>query len=320
VLKSFVEFLQMAGGKLLTQVRMKVMAVLRLVLSEKDSELKKLSCTAWREFVKNLQPECLPSMLPHIVVAILPLTKLDLNSWMPLLTDIFVTKRERLKNEIDQLGFILNVPEWSHLAEVLRNVNAERTMPLQERIQRCLKLMESENPDVKVLALAKLLNVLELNQRNLNRLILDSDVIDDFICSMMNTLVKTIRYDSAEVKLLTVKCLGLIGAIDPGKLDVSSSDDSSVRLSVSSDDDFNTDDASPDFPVQMLMELARVLSSVSHGNDFNVCSFVLQEVLKYFRCTVQTVKDPTRKALGYKIWSELPENVRDSIESMLSSK
>lgn len=309
-----------AKGKCLTHVRMKVMAVLRLMLSETNSDGRKLCCEAWQAFVKNLQLECLTSLLPQIVVSILPMTKSDLLSCTPLLTDIFVTSRNSLKKEIDQLAFVINVPEYSHLKKFLPNSSEiEKNLSLQVLVERCLEMLQNENPEVKALALGKLLNVLEQNQRELHRLILDSDVIDDFICTLVDSLIKTIRYDSAEVKLLTAKCLGLIGAIDPGKLDTDWSGETTMRLTVSSYNDYTKNDAPVEFPVQLLAELARVLSSVPDGAKFNACSYAIQEILKYFRCTPDEVKSPA-KTLGSRIWEELSESLRETIEPMLTSR
>ena len=63
-----------------------------------------------------------------------------------------------------------------------------------------------------------LLQVLNLNQKNLQGLIQLNELVDPVVSDLVFLLVKCARDKDTTVSGLAAKCLGCIGAIDPGTL------------------------------------------------------------------------------------------------------
>ena len=63
------------GPKYLTPIRLKVMAILKLTLRFK-SDFPDLCCAAWDSFVRNIDVECIGSLLGQIIATLLPLMEI----------------------------------------------------------------------------------------------------------------------------------------------------------------------------------------------------------------------------------------------------
>ena len=63
------------------------------------------------------------------------------------------------------------------------------------------------------------LQLIWLNQCRIQGLIMSGDRVDPVVTSLVDSLFSATRDSDGRVVLLAGECLGLIGAVDPGRLD-----------------------------------------------------------------------------------------------------
>lgn len=80
------------------------------------------------------------------------------------------------------------------------------------------------------------------------------------------------------------KCLGQLGAIDPGRIE-------NLSNSLSDDVVLNTDIHDIHFAYDIINELCRSFLAASNTRAQDCAAYALQEILQYYGCTNQPSKD-----------------------------
>ena len=105
---------------------------------------------------------------------------------------------------------------------------------------------------------------------------------------------------------LSASCIGMIGALDPGRFDlkVQLSDNARFGLTI-----FTVGEV--DFLKFIIEELTRTLRGSVDTQNFDSCAFCIQEVIKLYRIQ-QSSDDP--------VWSRLSARAQDLMAPLFSSK
>jgi serine/threonine-protein kinase ATR len=192
----------------------------------------------------------------------------------------------------------------------LKNINAvlqasnQGDRSLQEKFCHVLKGVRHERSDVRRDALKALHTLQKENRNELQRCMVGSDTTDPVITEIISTLFTSLRGAEIELRELYGKCLGELGAIDPGKLDIPTV--SPVKVVK-----FHEVDKS--FGLDLLQELARAYTASSNTRTQDCCAFAIQEVLRVCNNTAMSSD-------GVDVWSALPADCQEVLQSHLSTK
>ncbi|MEQ2160185.1 hypothetical protein GOODEAATRI_031012, partial [Goodea atripinnis] len=84
-----------------------------------------------------------------------------------------------------------------------------------------MRAVQHENVDVRIHALTSLRDMMHSKQEWLLRQVCASEAVEPVISSLVSVLLKGCQDSSPEARLLCGECLGELGAVDPGRLDLS---------------------------------------------------------------------------------------------------
>ena len=150
----------------------------------------------------------------------------------------------------------------------------------KSQVLSIIKGISSENEDVKRFALMKLCQLLETYSSYLIDMLTNADAIDPVIRELINTLLRSSKENNGEICNLIGKCFGKLGAIDPGRLDVSLNiNDDYVALYL------NIDDGT--FACDVINELCRSFLAANNTRAQDCSAYAIQEILQYYGCTDQ---------------------------------
>jgi len=215
-LGSLIELMRLMGPKYITQVKMKVLAMLRYCLTFKYQEMTKLTLSAWSCFIRSVDLDSLGPLLGQIIVALSPLVEGYADSVAEIFEFLIVEHRTVLAKYFHE---IYCIPDVLGLVNVNLVLKKHSTAPrsLREQIRHVLKGIVHERSDVRLHALRALHKLLTSNQDELQKYMVGSDTVDPIITEIVTTILKGLRGSNIELREEYGRCLGELGAIDPGK-------------------------------------------------------------------------------------------------------
>ncbi|CDW56869.1 UME domain containing protein [Trichuris trichiura] len=314
-ISSLNKLIALCAGKVLDEVKSKLLSTLRSANSIADAECRRLCCDAWYTFVTGLTPDALKDFVLTIFAAIWPLVEADIPQVAKILEFIFRAKRMLLNRELEDIKFLIISCKSNVLASCVSWLPSISPPSLVDMLFQCVRLIRADSSEIKRLSLARLNVVLKENQLAIQELILSGEAVDPIIRELHSELLLCVRHTDAVVKQLSSISLGALGAIEPGRLGNNVRVDKSVMRTILPFADFNTDSNS-EFARVVIIELAKYLSSASDGFVYDACSCAIQETLKFFRCQQDREVSHT---MANVLWSELPPNVKLLISPFLST-
>eukprot|EP00058_Branchiostoma_floridae_P009059 XP_002594547.1 hypothetical protein BRAFLDRAFT_104468 [Branchiostoma floridae] len=287
-LESLITLMKLMGPKHITAVRVKVMTTLRICLRFKVKGFPELSCRAWDCFVHSVELSCLGPMLSQIVVTLLPLLQTQAKPVAGVFSFLIQDNREALQDHFHELYFMPELPELSKINAVLKQhiETPSSQSDLKSQLKHSLKGLGHESLDVRLHALSKLKQQLHANQ-----------------------LLSSCRESDKTARSLVGECLGELGAIDPGRLDLKAHGQkeelSKFQAGV---DDIN-------FAHDLIMELARAFLAATDTRSQDCSAFSIQEILQTYEC-----REGTKDTLGRRLWRGFPEHIQEILLPHLHSK
>ncbi|CAI4231185.1 unnamed protein product [Auanema sp. JU1783] len=259
LLASFAAFIRLLESSFISQIVNKLMVVLRAATTVGEG-----SIPSWIAFVQRLETRELESLLPQILIAIQPLMRYEAAN--DLLELIFEQKGPL---EVDQcenfkrtaLVLINRDSAGSSIVEkYLRRVSV--TDARDRVVKGCVRMLIDECETVGKVVLEKLITTL------------DGTSLDDVLAAeLVPALFHCLRRCSeANVRLLAARCLGRIGAVDPGRLGLSLTNRrlTSDALVFAGDKDFSAD---------LIERCWRVYSTVNNAFMIDQIEYSIQELL-----------------------------------------
>uniref|UniRef100_H3ANL6 Serine/threonine-protein kinase ATR n=1 Tax=Latimeria chalumnae TaxID=7897 RepID=H3ANL6_LATCH len=304
-LSSLVSLMKLMGPKHISSVRVKMMTTLRTGLRYKD-DFPELCCKAWDCFVRCLDQPYLGSLLSHMIVALLPLIHIQPKETAAIFHYLIVENRDAVQDFLHEIYFLPEHPELEQIQKVLQDYRKEtsKSTDLQTELQLSMKAIQHENVDVRVHALTTLKETLHKNQEMLIKYATDCETVEPVISHLVTVLLIGCRDATPQALLLCGECLGELGAIDPGRLDFTTSDNQGTGFT------FVTGVEDPNFAYELLMELTRAfLAYADNVRAQDSAAYAIQELLSLYEC-----KEEKNDCPGRRLWRRFPEHVQEILE------
>ncbi|KAF3827192.1 hypothetical protein GH733_002678 [Mirounga leonina] len=310
-LNSLMSLMKLMGPKHVSSVRVKMMTTLRTGLRFKD-DFPELCCRAWDCFVRCLDHAYLGSLLSHVIVALLPLIHIQPEETAAIFHYLIIENRDAVQDFLHEIYFLPDHPELKKIKAVLQEYRKEtsESTDLQTTLQLSMKAIQHENVDVRIHALTSLKETLYKNQEKLIKYATDSETVEPVISQLVTVLLKGCQDANSQARLLCGECLGELGAIDPGRLDFSTTE------SQGKDFTFVTGVEDSSFAFGLLMELTRAyLAYADNSRAQDSAAYAIQELLSIYDCREMQTDGP-----GHQLWRRFPEHVREILEPHLNTR
>ncbi|KAF2267881.1 hypothetical protein CC78DRAFT_565700 [Lojkania enalia] len=230
-----------------------------------------------------------------------------------------VKKHERLLRErIEYIPSLIDIPMLSKFEGEFARLKAkvDRVSFFNTFSERCA----DENAVVVRHALKELIPFLEANQS-----VLHEAAISQKPFPALPTLTRSLldacdrfRDDQPDIPILCARCLGLIGGLDPYKVESVREKRDILVLS-----NFEVASEVIDFTAFLFERvLVKVFHSTTNARAQGFLAFVMQELLKFCGFNQDTVHRP-RASQGnpaWRRWNEIPEAVRSTLTPFLNSR
>ncbi|XP_052043584.1 serine/threonine-protein kinase ATR isoform X2 [Apodemus sylvaticus] len=310
-LTSLMSLMKLMGPKHVSSVRVKMMTTLRTGLRFKD-EFPELCCRAWDCFVRCLDHAYLGALLSHVIVALLPLIQMQPKETAAIFHYLIIENRDAVQDFLHEIYFLPDHPELERIKAVLQEYRKEtsESTDLQTTLQLSMKAIQHENVDVRIHALTSLKETLYKNQEKLIKYATDSETVEPVISQLVTVILKGCQDANSQARLLCGECLGELGAIDPGRLDFSTTETQGKDFT------FVTGVEDLSFAYGLLMELTRAyLAYADNSRAQDSAAYAIQELLSIYDCREIQSNGP-----GYQLWKRFPEHVREILEPHLNTR
>ncbi|KAM3594960.1 uncharacterized protein V6R79_015962 [Siganus canaliculatus] len=310
-LTSVMALMQLMGSKHISSVRVKMMTTLRTGLRYRE-DFPLLCCQTWECFVRSVEPTHLGPLLSHVIVALLPLISLQPKETAAVIRFLIVDNREEVNDYLHEIYFLPDHPELKDIHSVLQDYKklTASSSDLAAALQLSMRAVQHENVDVRIHALTSLRDMMHTKQEWLLQQVCASEAVEPVISSLVSVLLKGCQDSSPEARLLCGECLGELGAVDPGRLDLSHTHTHGDRNTfVSGVDD-------PNFAYDLLTELTRTF--LAYADDVRAqdsAAYAIQELLSIFECREGRTDSP-----GRRLWRRFPEQIQEILEPHLNSR
>ncbi|KAJ7409859.1 hypothetical protein WISP_111676 [Willisornis vidua] len=310
-LNSLRSLMKLMGPKHISSVRVKMMTTLRTALRYKD-DFPELCCRAWDCFVRSLDHSYLGSLLSHVIVVLLPLIHIQPKETTAIFHFLIVENRDAVRDFLHEIYFLPDLPELKEIQIVLQEYRKEssKSTDLQTALQLSMRAIQHENVDVRIHALTSLKETLYRNQEKLIKYVTDSETVEPVISQLVTVLLIGCQDANSQARLLCGECLGELGAIDPGRLDFSTSETQGKHFT------FVAGVEDPNFAYGLLMELTRAfLAYADNVRAQDSAAYAIQELLSVYDCRETNTDCP-----GSRLWRRFPEHVQEILEPHLNTR
>uniref|UniRef100_UPI0037E75C66 serine/threonine-protein kinase ATR n=1 Tax=Semicossyphus pulcher TaxID=241346 RepID=UPI0037E75C66 len=309
-LTSAMALMRLMGSKHISSVRVKMMTTLRTGLRYRE-DFPLLCCQTWECFVRSMEPTHLGPLLSHVIVALLPLIPLQPKETAAIIRFLILDNREEVNDYLHEIYFLPNHPELKDIHTVLQNYKlTASSSDLAAALQLSMRAVQHENVDVRIHALTSLRDMMHSKQEWVLRQVCASEAVEPVVSSLVSVLLKGCQDSSPEARLLCGECLGELGAVDPGRLDLSHTHTHGDRNTfVSGVDD-------PNFAYDLLTELTRTF--LAYADDVRAqdsAAYAIQELLSIFEC-----REGRTDSSGRRLWRRFPEQIQEILEPHLNSR
>ncbi len=218
---------------------------------------------------------------------------------------------------IEYLPSLAGIPMLSKTeAALARFRNVDVTKIFQAFSNRC----KDQNSVVVRQALKELVPFLDANQKDLHQSTVGQKPLPVLAGLTRSLLDASVRFseDHADITVLCAQCLGIIGGLDPYRVETVRERKRVVMLS-----NFSRRDEDINF-VALLLEqvLVKVFLSTTNAKAQGWIAYVMQEMLKHCGFSALYVAKPraSQSSSEAQRWDEIPEAVRNVLTPFLSSR
>ncbi|KAF9697303.1 hypothetical protein EKO04_004887 [Ascochyta lentis] len=242
-------------------------------------------------------------------------TQLLANKTIVNLTQEYDTQ---LRSRIEYLPSLATIPMMSKTeAELVRFKSHVDTVRIFQAFgNRC----KDQNSVVVRQALRELGPYLDANQKHLHQAIVGQKPLPVLAALTRSLLDASVRFseDHPDITTLCAQCLGIVGGLDPYRVETVREKKRVLMLS-----NFSRRDEDIDF-VALLLEqvLVRVFLSTTNATSQGWIAYVMQEMLKHCGFSALAVAKPRSSQAGTEVqrWNDIPEPVRNVLTPFLNSR
>jgi len=316
--KSLIQLMRLMGPQHITTVRMHIMTTLRIGLQFQDRQFTELCCEAWNCFVHLLDVNVLGPMLSQIVANLLPLLKTEPAKVSEIFEFLIVDNKEVLKQQLLELYFLPDMAELQHVSSILRPFvdDVYRSGDLRLQIEYLIKGVSHELLDIRHMALSKLIQSLQVNKDALHSLVLSNETAHPIISQLVTVLLSGCREPDPTIRGLIGKCLGEIGAIDPGRLELTANQpkEELSKFTASMVDD--------GFTFDLVSELAKAFLGAEDRTAQDCVAYALQELIRIYNiCTDKSEpgNDKVTNSGGGRLWQRFSADIQEILTPLAQS-
>ncbi|ODH48741.1 hypothetical protein GX48_05176 [Paracoccidioides brasiliensis] len=237
---------------------------------------------------------------------------------LKLVSHIFNEHRALVERSFETMPSLSSIPSMREYEEEIQNL--KKRMDVQTRFKIFCRRCQNENQVVVEQALKELVQELRRNDEFIHRSVTNEQP-DGIVAQLIRTLLdcgSKFNPGSPIIMALSAQCLGIIGCLDPNRIELVKDKKDILVLS-----NFESADETFDFILFFLQHvLVQAFLSASNTRAQGFLAYAMQTLLKL--CNLGSITMPRSQdtiANGcYRRWLSLPEHVRNTLTPFLSSK
>lgn len=299
---------------------MKICACLRSALE--IEELCNDAFTVWAVLVNSLHDEDIEPLLDQtlsIVIRYWVMFTEDTRKCAYELVENILRNHSKIVHDVyNTMPSLASIPEMSKFESELMDLKGR--MDVRSQFLAFVRRCQSENATVVEQALTELVPYLLEHDEFIHRTVLGEQpdpVVAQLIRSLLDCCVK-FNTSSNVITLLSARCIGLIGCLDPNRVDSIKEKKDILVLS-----NFDSMEETFDFILFFLQHvLVEAFLSASNTRAQGFLAYAMQNLLRFCgldSAVTQRSRD-VQADKKYERWSELPETVRNTLTPFLTSK
>ena len=223
-----------------------------------------------------------------------------------------------VRDTIKLIPSLASIPLMSKFEEELGKVKAQ--MDVKHQFQAFSERCQNENVTVVVRALIELEHYLKKHQRFLHEASMHEQpdpVVAQLIRSVLDACV-LFNESHTDICVLCAKCIGLIGCLDPTRIEAVRDKKEILMLS-----NFGEAEETKDFVVFFCREvLVKAFLSATNPRSQGFLAYAMQELLSFiqFDTSIMVRSRDLPFDANYYRWAVLPESVKNTLTPFLTSK
>ena len=285
-------------------------------------ELTDHAFAAWGVLISSLHEEEVEPLIDQTFSIVIRywgrLSEESRNLAYELVEHIFQTHTELVREIFNTIPSLSSIPRMAKFAAELDDMKAH--MDVRSQFSAFIRRCQSENATVVEQALTELVPYLTKHEEFLHRSVLNEQpdpVVAQLARSLLDCCVK-FNTNSDVIALLSARCLGRIGCLDPNRVDSIKEKKDILVLS-----NFDRAEETFEFVLFFLQHvLVEAFLSASNTRAQGFLAYAMQNLLRV--CSLDAVVTQRSRDIGenekYNRWLELPEAVRNILTPFLTSK
>lgn len=222
-----------------------------------------------------------------------------------------------VRESVNTIPSLASIPLMSKFEEELGKLKAQ--MDIKHQYQAFSQRCQNENATVVTRALLELQVYLESHQNFIHEAAVREQpdpVVSQLARSVLDSCIQ-FNESNPGVSVLAAKCLGLIGCLDPTRIEAATEKRDILVLS-----NFTRAEETKDFIVFFIREvLVKVFLSTTNPRAQGFLAYAMQELLMFAELDKSVIRSrDTQFNANYQRWMELPESVRNTLTPFLTSK
>ncbi|KAJ5622049.1 hypothetical protein N7528_005281 [Penicillium herquei] len=317
-LKAIEEMIDIADGHV-SNALPQVCACLRSALE--IEELCDQAFSAWKTLISSLSSDDFEPLIDQtlaIVIRYWPkLTDKSREQAYELVDHILASHPNLLQDICTSMPSLASIPEMAPFETKMNELRAKQDV--RSRLMSLIYRCQNENATVVEQALTELLPFLSQNEEFLHLSALSEQpdpVIAQLTRALLDCCVK-FNTSSDHITLMSARCLGLVGCLDPNRVETIKEKKDILVLS-----NFDRMEETVEFVLFFLQHvLVEAFLSASNTRAQGFLAYAMQGLLKI--CHLHTtITQNSRDLQGdekYQRWIELPEGIRNTLTPFLTS-
>ncbi len=285
-------------------------------------ELGDTAAETWYAFVTTLDTsDCAPyiaSISASIAAAWGTLQEKGREACRRILNYVLIEHGREMGHHLAEVVNFSSVPALASVASTLEA--ARKNWSQRDRVKNLLNRILNDNGTVAVEALRELKVFLAEHHDWLQQLA-SGDSFHQDIANVVESLLRAATRESdhsEKIRLLAYQCLGCLGAVDPDRVDLASSEPEIIVLH-----NFDEESEAFSFALHLIRDLlVGSFHSTSDTKYQSHLAYAIQELLKICGFTSDLVKD-TAAAVPIKVrnrWNSLSKQILQTISPLLESQ
>lgn len=223
-----------------------------------------------------------------------------------------------VRDAVATIPSLSSIPLMAKFEEEIRKFKDQ--MDIKHHYEAFIQRCQSENATVIIRALTELESYLTKHQQFLHEAAMHEQpdpVVGRLIRSILDACV--LFHESYEsISILCARCIGLIGCLDPTRVEAASDKKEMLALS-----NFSKADETKDFVIFFFCEvLVKAFLSATNPRSQGFLAYAMQELLSFieFDPRVMIRSRDEQVDANYLRWMVLPESVKNTLTPFLTSK